>query len=95
MMDFVRSKASAEWRTTFCGWFAYNFDYVICCGFKELEKLRASFGGKCLFYLEGGICNSKCKRWILFLISLLLIYGFLDNHRYRFFCFWDFFFPEK
>jgi hypothetical protein len=31
------------------GQFAYNFDYVICCGIKASEKLRTSFGGKCLF----------------------------------------------
>ncbi|WP_232520478.1 hypothetical protein [Chryseobacterium taihuense] len=31
----------SEWKATFCGWFAYNFDYVICCGFNASEKLKS------------------------------------------------------
>ncbi|CAD7807256.1 hypothetical protein CHRY9390_01633 [Chryseobacterium aquaeductus] len=51
---FASNEASAEWKATVLRWqFAYNVDYVICCGIKALGKLRTSFGGKCLFLAVG------------------------------------------
>ena len=56
--------------------FDYNFDYVTCCGIKALEKRQESCRRKCLFYLEGGIFNSKCKRWDEVRLPFFLISNF-------------------
>jgi nicotinic acid mononucleotide adenylyltransferase len=64
---FVRSEAENNvWRWQF----AYNVDYVICCGIKALEKLRTSVGGKCLFLAVGRDNYSKCKRWTFWALIL-------------------------
>ncbi|PRA91387.1 hypothetical protein CQ046_23290 [Chryseobacterium sp. MYb7] len=58
---FVRSEAEnngLRWQ------FAYNVYYVICCGIKASDKLGQSVGGKCLFYLEGGIFNQNASEGV-------------------------------
>lgn len=61
---FAVERNEVEWKRTLERWqFAYNVDYVICCGIKALDKLRQGLEENVFFLEWGGIFNSKCKRW--------------------------------
>lgn len=81
----------AEWRATFGAGRAYNFDYVTCCGGNASGSVGKCVGENGFFIRRAG---KLLKMQALEFYFLLLLYGFLDGSRYRFFCFGDFVFPK-